>query len=365
MFRYLILSCICLVGLPVLAQTFSISSECREAVRSGENVRTPHIYDTCGFNDEMTAFEDWDIWAESEKAGQALYEICIRHPSSEKANTYCQEAIQFGNGPALLYQANKFYSQKEYTYAANYYTKALSSPLLNDAEKGDIAQKMGLLYLNPESSYYNPQKGLPLIERAIERRGAEANNLMGIYALFGQQGVPQNAEESFKYFWRAILLGCPAAEENLGLWHLAKQKKIDNKTARQEMSQRMFSCTAPDYVAPQELEKHHCDCQEVADREQRAAQYPYRPIEISGKKATLLDKDGQKNTVEVGTILSNGMKVTEIRSTAVILTSGNARLPINLAPVDDCPELCQKEQAWLLDFGRGLYGCHCTAPARL
>ena len=342
MFRRFILSCVCFMALPALAQNFSLNLECQEAVRAGESIRNDDIYSACGFDDRQKAMGEWTLWAEREKAGQALYEICIRHKGAE---SYCQKAVQLGNGSALLREANKLYEQTDYTGAAGLYTKALSSPLLNDFEKGDIAQKMGLLYLNPDSSYYNPAKGLPLVEKAIERRGAEANNLMGVYALFGQQGVPQNAEESFKYFWRAILLGCPAAEENLGLWHLARQKKIDNKTALAEMSKRMFSCVAPEFVAPQELQKNTCNCPEVAIREEMAKRDPYRLVEISGKKATLLDKEGQKNVVEVGTVLPNGMKVTEIRTKAVILTSGNARLPINLAPVDDCPELCKNQKS--------------------
>lgn len=342
MFRRFILSCVCFVALPVLGQTFSMSLECQEAVRAGESIRNSEIYSACGFDDRQKALGEWTLWAEKEKAGQALFEICARHKGAE---TYCQKAVQLGNGSALLREANKLYEQKNYAGAAGLYTKALASPLLNDFEKGDIAQKMGLLYLNPESSYYNPTKGLPLIERAIERRGAEANNLMGVYALFGQQGVPQNAEESFKYFWRAILLGCPAAEENLGLWHLARQKKIDNKTALDEMSKRMFSCVAPEFTAPAEMQKNNCNCQEVAVREEMAGRYPYRLVELSEKNATLLDKEGQKIDVEVGTVLPNGMKVSEIRARAVILLSGNARLPLNLAPVDDCPKLCQEQKS--------------------
>ena len=296
MFRRIILSCLCFTTLPVLAQTFFLSSECQEAVRAGESVRNMEIYAACGFNDKQKALGEWALWAEKEKAGQALYEICIRHPEAYQSETYCQKAAQLGNGPALLYLGKKSYNQKDYKKAATFYSGALSSPLLTDTEKGEIAQNMGLLYVDPNSNYYNPKKGIPLIERAVERRGAEANNLMGVYALFGMQGVPQNAEESFKYFWRSILLGCPAAEENLGLWHLAKQKKIDLKTASQEMSKRMFSCIPPDYVPPAELQKHNCNCEEVAERERIASLYPYRLATISESRKTiiLLDKKGEE-----------------------------------------------------------------------
>ena len=276
MFHCFVAFCVCVFALSVAAQPASLTIECQNAVLAGERIRNSDVYTACGFDDQQKALNEWARWAEREKAGQALYEICARHPGSYQAKYYCQKAAQLGNGSALLHQANELYTKGDYAGAATFYMQALSTPLLNEAEKGDIAQKMGLLYMNPDSSYYNPQKGMPLIERALNRRGAEANNLMGIYALFGIQNVPQNAEKSFEYLWRAILLGCPAAEENLGLWHLARQKQIDTKTARQEMTKRMFSCVAPEYIPPQELAKNNCNCVEVMERENLAALYPYR-----------------------------------------------------------------------------------------
>ena len=346
MFRFLLPCFICALSCSVVAQTLSANLECQEAVRAGENTRNPAVYTACGFNERQKAFGEWALWAEKEKAGQALYEICVRHPEAYQAKSYCQKAADLGNGPALLQVANQLYAQKNYTGAAGLYTRALASPLLTEAEKGDVAQKMGLLYLNPNSSYYNPAKGMPLIERAVGRRGAEANNLMGVYALFGMQGVPQNAEKSFEYLWRAVLLGCPAAEENLGLWHLAKQKKIDAKTALQEMSARMFSCVAPEYVPPADPKKTDCNCAEVTERERLAALYPYRLLAVAEdlKSATLQDKKGDSFNAEVGTQLTDSVKVSEIRGKAVVLVSQNGRMVLNLAPVDNCPQLCQQQK---------------------
>ncbi len=346
MFRFL-LSFLCITSLSTAwGQSFSLSPECQEAVRAGENIRNSTVYTSCGFDERQKAFGEWALWAEKEKAGQALFEICTRHSDDYQAQNYCQKAVQLGNGPALLKMANQLYNQKDYTQATTLYAKALSSPLLTDSEKGDIAQKMGLLYLNPDSRYYNPTKGMPLVEKAIGRRGAEANNLMGVYALLGMQGVQQNAEKSFEYLWRAALLGCPAAEENLGLWHLARQKKIDTKTVRQEMTKRMFSCISPDYVAPAEVKKHNCNCPDVAERERLASMYPYRLTAISEDMttATLLNKEGKEVSVKTGSVLDNGMKANEIRKKAVVLISGNARMILNLAPVDDCPTLCQQQK---------------------
>ena len=346
MFRYFVILSLCSTALTALAQTTSLTPECQQAVRASEERRTPDVYTACGFDDQRKAFHEWARWAEKEKAGQALYEICVRHPGTYQAKYYCQKAAKLENGPALAYQANELYNKNDFVGAAALYTKALASPLLNEAEKGDIAQKMGLLYMNPDSSYYNPQKGMPLIERAVSRRGAEANNLMGVYALFGMQNVPQSAQKSFEYLWRSVLLGCSAAEENLGLWHLAKQKKIDTQTARQEMTKRMFSCTSPEYIPPQQLQKNNCNCEDVAERENLASLYPYRLIEVSADKSdiTLQDKAGQQVVAQVGTVLPNGMKVTQIKTKAAFLITSNSQIVLNLAPLDDCPQLCQQQK---------------------
>ena len=360
MFRYLI--AFTAFTLTVHAQAGSLTQECQEAVRAGEIVRNPDVYTACGFNDKRKALGEWAFWAQKEKAGQALFEICVRHQNDPQSDRYCQQAADLKNGPALVRQANKLFNQKQYAQASAFYTKALNTPLLNEAEKGQIAQNMGLLYMNPDSGYYNPQKGLPLVERATQRRGAEANNLMAVYALFGMQGVPQNAEESFKYLWKAVLLGCPAAEENLGLWHLARQKKIDNATLKAEMSKRMFSCVPPDDVAPEQLEKHNCSCDEVAERERIANLYPYRLTHVTQdmKTITLSDKNGQEITAQVGTLLNNGMKVNSIRKKAAFLIDGNARIVLNLAPIDDCPRLCAKQKQHSLTLAKSIKPYHLT-----
>ena len=325
------------------AQVSSLTIPCQEAARTAETIRNDEIYTKCGFDNRKKALGEWAVWAEAEKSGQALYEICLRH----KMETYCQKAVEFGNGPALLRRANKLYTEKKYAEAAALYTRALPSPLLTTVEKGQIAQNMGILYLDKTSTYYNPQKGVPLIEKATQMRGAEANNIMGVYSLFGLNGVKRSPEKSFEYLWRAILLGCPAAEENLGLFHLARQKKIDNQTLYDEMAKRTLSCEAPEFVEPEVLEDQNCNCAEILEREQLIQQNPYQLVQVNEnlKQALLKDKDGKEINVEKDSVLPNGAKVNEIRKTVLILTNGRARNILYLAPDASCLELCHKQKA--------------------
>ena len=107
--------------LSLMVSVFYLSAEaafvqsdfCKEALLSAEKVRNESIYDTCGFNDKNRAFSEWALWAEKEKAGQALYEICVRYPDLSQAEVLCQKAFNLGNGPALLQRANQLYKEKQ------------------------------------------------------------------------------------------------------------------------------------------------------------------------------------------------------------------------------------------------------------
>ena len=343
---FLLLFAFCLMYLPFANAAFNKTDSCKEILLKAESKRNETIYDTCGFNDRVRAFTEWAPWAEQEKAGQALYEICVRFSGSSQAERICQKAVELENGPAIIRQANRLYDQQNFTQAAELYAKALSSPLLTNLEKGKVAENMGMLYMNPESNYYNPTKGMPLIQKAIDQRGALANNLMGVYSMFGMQNVEQNAQEAFKYLWRSALLGCPAAEENLGLFYLAHQKKISNQILKQEMAKWMFSCNPTssqdaddDLDAPQ-----NCQCSKVLGWQKNQQEKPYKLVSIDGETAVLTDENDDRIYVEKNTSLSNGMKVLEIRSQSVVLSGKNFnRILLELAPEEDCLDFCQKQ----------------------
>lgn len=329
-------------------------TDCQQKILEAETNRQEDIYHECGLKDERMAFETWASWAIENKAYQALYEISKAFPENEQSEELFQIAVTGNNGPALIQRGDMFYRAQNYPQAIAHYTKALNSPLLTLEEKGHITENIGLLYLNPSSSYYDAKKGVPLITKATEQRSSLANNIMGVYSLFGLEGTETNEKESFFYFWRAILLGCPVAQENLGIYHLLHQKKITKKEAFNEMKNHIFSC-APSVVTPQtkatntEIQKNpNCDCAQVNLRLQLIndnAEYQF--ISNNNGQPILKNKMGQTFTAKVGLALPDGSDVKEIRATAVILTKGGQQTIVYLLPDQECVRFCQMSSKML------------------
>lgn len=346
-FRKILLFCCLGYSALAFAQIMPNDAQCQKAVLEAEKQRNPQVYSQCGFNDAGKAFVHWKNWAERNNAFQAMYELCVRYPEAPESISLCQKAALGGNGPALIHLADKLYEQKKYMEAFQSYTQALKSPLLTSDEKGSIAEKIGVLYLDPQSSYYNPSKGFPLIEKATRQRGALANNIIGAYSMFGLEKQPIDQKKAFEHLWRAVLLGCPNAEENLGLFYLVHQKKIALADARQLAKDKIFTCQS--FGAPVRKEytnivQRNCDCVRVMQKEHLAQLNPYRLLSISANSAVLQDKNGQHFSVVKDTVLPDGNRVSEIHKSALILIEGKKRQILTLAPDESCVQYCKNRQ---------------------
>jgi len=232
--------CICS---SVWAQSTQELDACQNLVFESENEYDATTYDECGFSDLQTAFAYWAPLAEQNKWANALYEIYRRHLDYPNVKRYLYKAAEFGQAEALAAVGHELFEQGKVAEAMRYYNMAIHGDV-DEGTQGLITGRLAMLYVDPNSSYYDINKALPLLKKAALQRQASANNVLGALSLFGMGGVPQNAEESFKYFWRAILLGCPAAEENLGFFLLARDKKINNATLQKEVMARAYSCNS-------------------------------------------------------------------------------------------------------------------------
>lgn len=331
---------------PVWAMGQIIALDCEKELLDAEQNRQETIYLQCGFDDESTAMNTWAPWAQENQAYQALYEIYTRHPHYWSSPDLFNAAIQGKNGPALVLKATELYQQKNYPEAISLYSEALRSPLLNDEEKGLITQNIGLLYLNPQSSYYNAKKGLPLIKKATQQRSALSNNIMGVYSLFGLEETTVDEKEAFFYLWRAALLGCPSAQENLGVYYLLYNKKISKQQAWEEMKDKIFSCEVshlPENAVIQQTSAMNCDCPKIQERLNLINDAEEYKFIFKEKNQNILEnKSGQRFYVQVGTVLPDGNKVQEIRKNVVILN--NPKKVLYLLPSNDCIQFCKNKQ---------------------
>ncbi len=233
-----------IVSALALAQAEMELENCQNLLVASEEEYNADVYAECGFADSQTVLKYWGPLATQHEWKTALYEIYRYQKNNMPTQEYLQKSAQLGYAPALIAVGDELFQQKKIPEAMRYYNSAIHSGDLSDENQGKITGRLAMLYADPDSPYFDMQKALPLLQKAALQRQALPNNVLGMLSLFGQYGVAQNAEEAFKYFWRAILLGCPAAEENLGFFLMAKERYIDNATLYKEIFARTYSCEA-------------------------------------------------------------------------------------------------------------------------
>ncbi len=326
----------------------SIPLDCLTLLMAAEEAEDADmtIYDTCGFGNEKTAWEQWSAVASEKKMKKALFQLCDRYPQHMYGALYCRKSAQLGYGPALAAVGHLEIEQGNVQAALRFYEQALATQELTREQESGISERMGIYYLTPNSPQYDEEKAMAFLERATLGRSALANNVFGYASFSGSYGLGVNYKRAFEYFWRAILLGCPAAEENLGLFHLARQKKINASVAKRHMERNLRSCavTAPDKVPEPVFERADCNCETVLEKERRFHSMPYLLAETKENTAVLVAPDGGKSLVRLGEKQPDGYVVKEIRSAAIILTRGKDRLVLNLYRPDDCLEYCRYKQ---------------------
>lgn len=231
-----------LLALSATAQTQYELDNCQGMIVASEEDYNASVYEECGFHDLKTAISYWAPLAEQNEWKAALYEIYRYQKSYPTTHNYLLKSAELGYAPALIAMGDDLFDQRKVPEAMRYYNLAVRSGDLSDEEQGKVTGRLAMLYADPESPYFDMKKALPLLQKAALQRQALPNNVLGMLSLFGEGGMPQSAEEAFKYFWRAILLGCPAAEENLGFFYMAKDRYINNATLKNEILARTYSC---------------------------------------------------------------------------------------------------------------------------
>ncbi len=225
----------------VRAQSPQDLNDCHPLIQNAETTFDANVYPQCFFDDLPTAVSYWGPIATKNKWANALFEVYKRHKGYYKTQDFLHKAAELSHAQACLEMGDLMFEQGKIPEAMRYYNVA-SRGNLTDEEQGKITGRLAVLFANPNSSYYDIQKALPLLQKSALQRQALPNNILGTLTLFGQGGLKQDAQEAFKYFWRAVLLDCPAAQENLGFFLMAKEKKITTQELFNEILPRTYSC---------------------------------------------------------------------------------------------------------------------------
>ena len=279
------------------AQSEMELEHCLTLLSASEEEYNASVYPECGFHDLQAVLKYWGPAAMQHEWKVALYEIYRYQSAYAPSKEYLQKSAELGYAPALIELGDELFQQNNIPAAMHYYNLAIRAGDLSEEEQGKITGRLAMLYADPAGAYYDMKKALPLLQKAALQRQALPNNVLGVLSLFGKEGMPQNAEEAFKYFWRAILLGCPAAEENLGFFLMAKDKYIDNATLAQEMSARTYSCDAVAETSVNQAPYHlSFTKQQCADINYYAARLVDTSLPFTGKKECAFSADMNEMT---------------------------------------------------------------------
>ena len=356
--KYFILSILMFVSINAFGQTQTVQTtlseqqmqECMHLLEIAELKEANWIYSQCGFDNEEIAWYTWAPLVSKAEYPKALYQLCIRHPKNDYSALYCQKSSDLGYLPAVLQNARKM-KQDGKTDA---YVQALSDiiehhPLEDkqviateeDKAAVEAYAELGSVYLQGDFVPQNVDLALQYLKKAADYDNAEASHALGIMLYWS--GDKKAIQMATLYWWKAIALGCLAAEENLGYLNLYTQGRLRESDARRLMEDRMFTCSASKTVGKNAHIKtaDECDCASVLAWKRSQGTKPYTLLVISDKEAELLREDGKTEKVSEGDITQAGYLVDEIRASAVIVKKGRERHVLLPQPDEDCLELCQ------------------------
>jgi len=344
--RYLIgVLCLGFWGTSAMAQNLS-SEACERLLAAAETKPDPVIYDDCGFNDENRAWNEWAPWAAAHDMKHAVFELCKRYPNHTYGPIYCEKAIKLNFGPALAYMGEKRLSAGKNKEALDYFNRAVKSGDLTENERVSIMEKLGTLYLTKEAEEYAPDAGIALLTRAANKRSAMANNALAYLIYSGEHRIKKDPQKALSFLWRSILLGCKAAEENLGAYHLARQGRIPVNEAVYYMSLQAFTCDPFDKEDTDDSAVLGCDCAKILEQDAFFKKQPYLYLDLrADDKIVLQTPAGDVLSVDKTDILPDSVIIQEVKPTLLTLIQNGKKIFVNRYHTGNCVNQCLKYAA--------------------
>jgi len=296
----------------------------------------------------MIAWYEWAPFASAGNHKKALYELCRRHPEHEYAALYCQKSADLDYAPAYYRLAKEAKSKGQMNLYEAHLKRVIS---LNDIKnkniltsESDFAARQA--YEDLARFYYERSKNASKetivnnLKIAADAGSLTAAHSLGVLSVLLEDPTIQS--DSFTYLWKAILAGCSAAEENLGLINSLVQQRLYKENAFSEIQNRMFTCKPSE---PSErrlfLSAKDCDCPAVLSWYDAQKDKPFLVKEILQDMAVLVDENNEEYTVAKGDKVTNGFVVEDVRPTAVIVRKMADRYILLFRDDEICVDLCQ------------------------
>ncbi|MBP5535014.1 MAG: SEL1-like repeat protein [Alphaproteobacteria bacterium] len=322
---------------------------CEKLLKLAENKQIDGVYDICGFNDEGAAWYQWAPLMSAAENKKALYELCKRFPTHDYAHLYCQKSADLNYIPAFYRLAKEAEEKKENGLYKEYLEKIVEQNDIRNKKRltteedfvtRQAYEDLAKIYLN-SSVDKDREKGLQYLQIAADAGDSSAAHTLGVLLYWNQ--APEQQALSKKYLWKAILSGCPAAEENLGLMGYLEQGRLYLEDARESIESHLYTCqaTQSDTASWDKILKvEDCACPDVLDWFKRQKKKPFLVIRLADKSAVLKDPEGNTYPVVKGDKIGNGFVVEDVRSSAVIVRRLSERYVLQYRTDTQCVDLC-------------------------
>ena len=322
------------------AMAQGLSNEvCEQLLLQAEEKPDPVLYEDCGFGDETRAWDQGAPFVTAHEMRRGIYELCRRYPGHPYGALYCDKAVKMNFGPALLKRGKEKLRADNTKEAIHYFTEAVKSGDLNQKEIQEITETLGVLYLKrgPE---YAPNSGVALLTKAAANRSAVANNALAYLSYSGDHHIRKDYKKALLFLWKSILLGCPAAEENLGAYHLARQGKITEDDAGYYMSLQAYTCEPFDKNITDNA-PIGCDCKEIQEKEKYFQSQPYLYLDLQQDGVVVLKNHaGETFALKKGEFLPDETIIQEISPTLVTFMKNGKKSFANRYHIGRCVNYC-------------------------
>lgn len=321
-----------------------VTEDCWTRVRLAEENLIEYPYSECYFDAGKKALDEWGKIALENGYKRALYELCRRYWQYKQGYKMCQESAELGHIEVLA-QMGIAQQEKGNIQKAHELFKQII-PLFKPSQNPVVSEQIGFYYAKVNRDM---KSALPYLEQASLNRSALANNILAVHTfldiLKDSEAQEKNIkseklEKLYSYLWRAILLDCPMAEENLGIIGIFLDENISSEQAQQELKMRMFTCTKKTEAKEGDyLDFSQCDCPVVLDDAQRQEKYPFKVLSVvPGVSALLEDKGGVIHNMLKGASFLGG-KIQEIHESSIFYVKDTQEI-IPVYTKDFCLEYC-------------------------
>lgn len=321
-----------------------VKKECEKLLDLAERKQMEWVYPYCGFNDNLIAWNEWAPYVTQHKYAKAMFYLCSQSTENDYSGIYCERSASLGYLPAQYVVAQGALNEGSLSLYERSLKKIIAAHDIKDKLELTTLEDKTVLkaYTDLGFFYLNQNQVVEAIQYlTVAADAGDVDAAHALATLYFWSANEQEQDLSVKYLWKAISLGCPAAEADFGLLLYLDQKKASPLDVKDIMFKRLQSCQLPTHIYQTVQNVNDCDCPEVLSWYQSQRTKPFIVVKIDDDLATLQDENGTQYDVRKADKVTDGFVVEDVRASAVIVRRVNERHVLLYRENQICVQLCQ------------------------